>query len=373
MEGIPLFRRKKVKVYLCTMLPPIEQDGYKIQMVADWPTTAKQLNLDTYSQTLILCDENTRAQCLPILLQGVDYLHHAMVLEIPSGEPYKNLDTCEKLWQTLFDLGVDRKALLINLGGGVVTDLGGFVAGAYKRGIDFVNIPTTLLAQVDASIGGKTGIDFGPIKNGVGLFNFPKAVWVHTPFLKTLDDAQLLSGFAEMLKHGLISSQQDWDAISTINPLQMTAWDTLIYRSQQIKANIVAQDPYEKGLRKVLNFGHTIGHALEGLALQQGKTLLHGHAVALGMVAELWLSAQKTGFPIHDVQKITTTLLNLYGPYDNIDQNTDGLAALLANDKKNAHGQLSFILLKAIGHPVMDVNCSMDDVRGALNYLEEQL
>jgi 3-dehydroquinate synthase len=263
--------------------------------------------------------------------------------------------------------------LLINLGGGVVTDLGGFVAGAYKRGIDFINIPTTLLAQVDATIGGKTGIDFGAIKNGIGLFNFPKMVYIHTPFLKTLDDAQLLSGFAEMLKHGLIGSNSDWNDISHIEPLKTDHWGTLIYKSLQVKANIVLQDPFETGLRKVLNFGHTIGHALEGLALEQGKTMLHGHAVAFGMVAELWLSAQKTGFPNSDVQKITTTLLNLYGGYYNIDQNTDGLAALLLNDKKNKQGQLSFVLLKAIGHPVINISCSMDEVRAALNYLEDQL
>ena len=359
--------------YLCNVKTRITIEGRPVIFLTKLADAAKTLKLTQYSQVVILSDENTRALCLPQLLKALPALAKATVLEIPAGEGYKTLTTCEKVWQQLFALQIDRSALLINLGGGVITDMGGFIASTYKRGIDFINIPTTLLAQVDATVGGKTGIDFGSIKNGIGTFSFAKQVFIYTPFLKTLPDEQLMSGYAEMLKHALITSPKDWADTIKINPLKNKKWDELIYRSLAIKQKIVQQDPYESGVRKTLNFGHTLGHALEGYSLKHGQPLLHGHAVALGMIGELWLSEQKTGFPHGDVQKIRNALLKLYQPYFNIDWNTNKLSRLISNDKKNKSGKTNFVLLSKIGKPVLDVSCEGDEIKAAVKHLENHV
>ncbi|NNJ88668.1 MAG: 3-dehydroquinate synthase, partial [Eudoraea sp.] len=243
----------------------------------------KILKEKNYSKIFILVDENTHRDCLPLFLPFIETTAELEIIEMEAGETNKTIDTCIQIWHTLSDLDGDRKSLLINLGGGVVTDLGGFVASTFKRGMDFINVPTSLLAMVDASIGGKTGVDLGMLKNQIGVINQPEMVIVIVNFLKTLDRRQMSSGLAEMLKHGLITNVSYWSELKVVTANQ--ALDPLIYKSIQIKNEIVAKDPSEQNLRKVLNFGHTLGHAIESYFLQKDENtaLLHGEAIAIGM------------------------------------------------------------------------------------------
>ena len=234
---------------------------------------------NNYSRIFLLVDENTRAHCLPIFEKKYKHRIDA-ILEIPSGEENKNINTCQKVWQALSNNNGDRKSLLINLGGGVLTDLGGFVASTFKRGIDFINIPTTLLSMVDASIGGKTGIDLGPLKNQIGVINQPQMVLIFPEFLKTVEERQIKSGYAEMLKHGLIKDLEYWSQLKETPDYTVPHF---IQKSIALKNEVVMQDPTEQGLRKILNFGHTLGHAIESYFLEDPskKTLLHGEAIAI--------------------------------------------------------------------------------------------
>ena len=350
------------------MLPAITFGTYKVHFIDELPTLDGLFPWANYSSIYVLVDANTRAYCLPKLLE-INALVNATVLEIPAGETYKTIDTCEHLWLALLTEQADRKALLINLGGGLVSDLGGFIAGTYKRGIDFVNIPTTLLAMVDATVGAKTGINLKGVKNTIGLFNEPKAIFIHLPFLSTLDDNELLSGYAEMLKHALLSGQPHWDTLTAIVPKAVVHNPNLIAQSLQVKKSIVEQDPEEQGLRKVLNLGHSIAHAIETECLRMGQPILHGHAVALGMVAELWLSVRWLGFPQSDFETVSNYLLGLYGSFLNIDLSLDNLAKLVGNDKKNRSKQLLFSLLRHVGQPEYDCIVSQETLLEALVYL----
>lgn len=322
--------------------------------------------------TIVLVDSNTRAYCLPRLME-LAVFQDALILEVPAGESTKNLDMCEHIWESLLAAKAGRDAVLVNLGGGMVSDLGGFVAGAYKRGIPFINIPTTVLAMVDATVGAKTGINLGGVKNSIGLFNEPEAVFFHLPFLETLPHEEVLSGFAEMLKHALLSGQEHWDALVAVGPEGIIANPELIIRSLKVKQAIVGQDPLEQGIRKTLNLGHTIGHALESESMRLGKPLLHGHTVALGMVAELWLSMQILGFPQKDFKAVSNYLLGLYGSFLNIDLSLDNLAELVGNDKKNRSKQFSFSLLQQFGKPEYNCNVSREQLLEALVYLRGSL
>lgn len=338
-------------------------------MSDSFPELFKEAELGQCSQLVILVDENTRAYCLPQLLNAVEDLKAATILEIPAGEHFKNIDTCEHLWGALFEKHVDRKGLMINLGGGVITDMGGFVAATYKRGIDFINIPTTLLSQVDATIGGKQGIDFENIKNGIGLFKNPKAVLINPGFLKTLDQAQLLSGYAEIIKHGLIQDESYWETLQKTDPLAVADWNDIIEHSLQIKKKIVEEDPYERNIRKQLNFGHTIGHALESLALSKGIEVLHGHAVAWGMIGEAFLSHRVTGLPDTELQQIQQCLLKFYKKFLDKKLLKEDLLHWMYQDKKNEQENFKFTLLKTIGEPVIDVTCSEKDIFKAIDHL----
>lgn len=307
------------------------------------------------SSIVIFTDSNTHELCLAYLLTQIPVLQQARIVEVPQGESSKNLETCTHMWNTLIQLGCDRQTLIVNLGGGMLTDMGGFVAGTFKRGVRFIHVPTTLLAQVDASVGNKTGVDLGSLKNQVGIFCSPQAVYIDTHFLKTLNKRELLNGFAEMIKHALLDSATHWKKIKSVSFNKLETLAPLIENSVSFKNSVIKKDPEEKGLRKILNFGHTIGHALESFSLETDrKELKHGEAVAIGMVVELYLSVKKAGFPKDLMDEIQSFILSLYQPFqfDNTDINR--LIELMRSDKKNSGSQISFSLLKNIGEPGYD-------------------
>lgn len=318
-----------------------------------------------YSKIFVLVDTNTETHCLPLLqpaLEGLDY----DLIEVPPGEENKNIDFCIGIWRMLSDFEADRNSLLVNLGGGVITDMGGFAAATFKRGIDFVQVPTTLLSQVDASVGGKTGIDMDHIKNLIGTFTQPKAVFIDTQFLRTLDERQLLSGFAEMLKHGLIFDAPYFEKLmhhrGEILP-------ELIHRSVEIKNEVVTQDPHEKGLRKILNFGHTIGHAVETMSLNRDKDpLLHGEAIAIGMICEAYLSTQSNGLTTEELERITGTIRSLYPDYALDKLPDEELLEVMKKDKKNRDQKIGFALLNKIGSCDYDNYLPESAILESLNY-----
>lgn len=320
-------------------------------------------NISTASRVFILTDENVA----PFWLPETEYWlnsENAIEIVIKAGERHKNLQTVQRIWKTLMKHCADRNALLINLGGGVITDLGGFAASTYKRGIKFINIPTTLLAMVDAAIGGKTGIDFGGGKNQIGTFAEAEEVIIDPVFLSTLPRRELLSGLAEMLKYGFIV---DANLLNT----NLENYQDYILRCGEIKRGIVAHDPTEKGLRKVLNFGHTIGHAIESHCLTTSHPLLHGEAVAMGMAAALWLSVKQCGLEkkvLNNYEKQLPILLS-EAEMNLIEADKEPIFSYLALDKKNKGEQPQFVLLEAVGNPVWDVEVDTEEVRSALAYI----
>ncbi len=324
-----------------------------------------------YSKLFILVDENTHEHCLPTFLAQLSGDYPIEIIEIESGEMHKTIDTCTQVWGAISDLDGDRKSLMINLGGGVVTDLGGFVASAYKRGIAFINVPTTLLAMVDASIGGKTGVDLGSLKNQIGVINQPQMVLVVTDFLQTLEGRQLHSGFAEMLKHGLIRDQAYWESLKLVSDFQDI--DQLIYNSIQIKNEVVLQDPTEQHLRKILNYGHTLGHAIESYFLESKEhdLLLHGEAIAVGMVLEAYLSSVLEGLSKPALNDIKNTFLFRYEQVDFSAADIDQILDLLKFDKKNSHGNINFVLLRGIGETAIDVQVPHQLFAEAFAYYKE--
>jgi 3-dehydroquinate synthase len=283
-----------------------------------------------------------------LLTEAVPSLSDYNIIEVDPGEENKNIDYCIGIWRMLLDFGADRNSLLINVGGGVVTDMGGFAASTFKRGIDFVQVPTTLLSQVDASVGGKTGIDMAGVKNIIGTFTQPKAVFICTDFLKTLDERQLVSGFAEVVKHGLIYDSAYFGALKTIAPT--TVSPELIHRSVEIKNEVVTSDPFEKGLRKILNFGHTIGHAIESYSLANDKSpLLHGEAIAIGMICETYLSYKHNKLSGAALDEITGYIKSAFPDYRFSNKIYPDLFGYMHNDKKNDQGNIGFSLLSGIG------------------------
>ena len=327
------------------------------------------LSPKNYSSVFVLVDTNTKEKCLNRFVR-ISKIENANILTMAAGEENKNLKTCEALWNELSFLGADRDSALINLGGGVVTDLGAFVACTFKRGIDFYNIPTTLLSMVDASVGGKTGIDLGSLKNQIGTIQEPQEVIIDSDWLSTLPSKEIRSGFAEMLKHGLIASPDYWNSLKIIKKLTPPVLSDYIKTSIKLKSEVVTLDPKEKGLRKVLNFGHTLGHAIESyfLASPSRKRLLHGEAIAIGMVLEAYLSVHCCGLQIEEANDIKTTFLNHYGIViiSAIEQNE--IIALLRHDKKNKAGRINFSLLKSIGIPKIDIEVPQEYFLKAFQY-----
>lgn len=308
---------------------------------------------NSFTQIFILVDENTRQFCLPLLPK----LKH-QIIEIKSGESNKNIETCQFIWTQLLNNKADRNVLLINLGGGVISDMGGFCAATYKRGISFINIPTTLLAMVDATIGGKTGIDFNFQKNMVGLFSLSECVFIDTIFLNTLRKRQIKSGKAEMLKHGLIYNENHFNEVLKCEIPDLN----LIKKSIEIKQAIVEADPYEKNKRKSLNFGHTLGHALETYYLENGKDILHGEAIAQGMIWALQLSVKHNNFDTEIAEETTRKIEKEYGSINLNNQNLKSIIEIAKNDKKNNNGQINFCLLTEIGKCKLDFALSEEEI-----------
>ena len=317
-----------------------------------------------YSKLALLVDENTDSNCYPLIQKGLgDHFN----IKIKSGEEEKNLNTCINIWQKMTDNTLDRHACLIVLGGGVLGDMGGFCAATYKRGIDFILIPTTLLAQADASIGGKLGIDFNHYKNHIGVFQQPALTLLHSGFLKTLSAAELRSGFAEVIKHTLIADQAMWNEIST-RPLVHQPWDKLIRHSVEFKARITTEDPTEKGLRKILNAGHTIGHALESYLLNSPNRILHGEAIAVGLIAEGFIARHRDLLTEEAFKRLYTYILETYGKVEFKEEALNSIARLMLQDKKNKENKILCVLLNGIGRAVWDCEISVDEVKNALSF-----
>lgn len=326
---------------------------------------SRVLNQLSFSKLAVLTDENTQSLCLPIVSSILP--EDTIFISVRSGEVQKNLETCTEIWSQMTDAALDRKALMLNLGGGVITDMGGFCASLYKRGIRFLNMPTTLLSQVDASVGGKLGVDFNGLKNHLGVFNEPETVIIAPEFLKTLPQAELRSGYAEILKHGLIRDKSYFNKLKTTN-WESQDWENLIIHSVGIKKAVVEADPKEAGLRKILNFGHTIGHAFESYFLDTKNHLLHGEAIALGMICEGFLSFEKIGFSFEELDQLTKTMIQIYGKVEFSVNELNPILDLCLQDKKNEGSSLLFSLLNSIGDCAYNIPVNRDEIREAIIY-----
>ena len=321
-----------------------------------------------YSKIAVLVDENTERHCLSLIKEK---LPEHWLIKIESGENHKNLDTCQQIWGALTEASFDRKSLLINLGGGVIGDMGGFCAATFKRGMDFINIPTTLLSQVDASVGGKLGIDFEGLKNHIGVFTDPKKVIVSSQFLKTLDKRELRSGFAEVLKHALIADKDYW-GILTSQEVAGQDWDAHIQHSISVKSKIVKEDPFEKGQRKLLNFGHTIGHAIETVHLEkEGSRLLHGEAIAIGMICEAFISTKKAGLSKDELSELVNYLIQTFGLIQIDKKDFEGIVNLCLQDKKNQANVINCTLLKRLGEGVVNIPISTGEILDSMFYYNQ--
>jgi 3-dehydroquinate synthase len=319
-----------------------------------------------YSKTGVLVDDNTLKHCYPVISAA---LPDHFTVTIKSGEEQKNLATCTDIWQSMTDQALDRHSLIIILGGGVLGDMGGFCAATYKRGVDFLMIPTTLLAQADASIGGKLGIDFNHLKNHIGVFQLPVRTILFSGFLKTLPFNELRSGFAEVIKHTLISDQKMWDEVRA-KTIADQDWDTLLRHSAEFKSRVVTEDPKEKGLRKILNAGHTIGHALESHLLANNNRVLHGEAIAAGLIMEAYISWQKGMISREDFLQVQTYLINVYGKVTFDVKEIDQIASLTLQDKKNKGNKILCVLFDQLGRARWDCEISLEEVKGALSFYQ---
>lgn len=330
----------------------IQANGYPIHFGENGYDFLNRLIADRkYSSIFILADSHSNEHCVSRFLPFLEVEIQIEIVEFDSGESSKNIETCVQIWNILTELGADRKSLIINVGGGVVTDLGGFVASTFKRGIDFVHVPTTLLAMVDASIGGKNGVDLGSLKNQIGVINVPQTVLVDTAYLETLPQNEMRSGLAEMLKHGLIHDKNYWEQFLDLQAIDFADFDALIFRSIEIKNEIVMQDPTENGIRKALNFGHTLGHAIESYFLESEnkKTLLHGEAIAAGMILESYIGLRKSLLTAAEYAQIKYVLTDIFGRLTFAESDIEPILDLLIHDKKNEYGSVQFALLDGIG------------------------
>lgn len=320
-------------------------------------------------KVFLLTDQTASGFCLP-LIQSVIEEFSIRIVTIGSGEENKNIQSIIEVWEFLSNNGADRKSLLINIGGGMLTDLGGFAASTFKRGLDFVNVPTTLLAQVDASLGGKTGFNFNGLKNEIGVFMEPNSVIINTNFLKTIDQENFLSGYAEMLKHGLIKNREHWNELMAFDMenIDYSALQEIISHSVAIKEWHVLNDLREQNIRKALNFGHTVGHAFESYAMKTGRPILHGYAVAYGMIAELYLSAKQCGLSKDELDRISAWMISKYGKFEIQESDFEALYQLMTHDKKNEGKRINFTLIPEIGKVEINVDCPKELIIEALNY-----
>ncbi|MDR6967527.1 3-dehydroquinate synthase [Flavobacterium arsenatis] len=340
----------------------IEAEGYSIHFNGKGYEIINELVAEkNYSSIFIIVDSNSNEICLPNFLPNLSTDSRIEIIEFDAGEINKNIETCLGIWNVLTELRADRKSLIINLGGGVVTDLGGFVASTFKRGIDFLHVPTTLLAMVDASVGGKNGVDLGNLKNQIGTITIPKMVLIDTSFLETLPQNEMRSGLAEMLKHGLIYDKDYWEKFLDLSQIDFADFDTLIYDSIFIKNEIVKQDPREDGIRKALNFGHTLGHAIESYFLESEnkKNLLHGEAIAVGMILESYISWKKGLLSAEEYLQIKTTIKGIYDEVVFDENDLIPIGELLIHDKKNEYGNIQFALIEGVGN--IKINQSVEN------------
>lgn len=349
----------------------ISNEFYSIYLDNDLQLLAEFLlkNEEKYSKYFILVDENTHSLAIPIVLERVKFLQRAEIIEVDPGEEHKNLHTASALWGTLLENDADRNTLLINLGGGVLSDLGGFVASVFKRGIHFINIPTTLLAMTDASIGSKTGINFQGYKNQIGSFAHPDAVFICTDFLRTLPKRELFSGMGEVLKYSFIAESPIWEVLKEQEIGDDLDFDIIVNECISIKNRIVSNDWNEKGERKILNFGHTIGHALEAFSLKNiRRHLFHGEAVALGIIVELELSVRLLNFDTYLRDQIQQYIIDNFDLFPIEEDDFSQLISLMKKDKKNSNSGISFVLIEAMGKPKFNINIDESDIVSALKY-----
>ena len=333
-------------------------------------TISKAVNECKHDLLLVLVDETTKEYCWPVI-KDITCLQQAKLITIGTTDTHKTLDTLSHVWSEMQRYGATRHSLMINLGGGMVTDLGGFAASTFKRGISYINIPTTLLSMVDASVGGKTGINFGGLKNEIGVFNNASCVIFDTTFLRTLDSENILSGYAEMLKHGLISTEQMWAELLNLEfSVQSSEFVSALEKSVAVKQRIVTEDPTEKGLRKALNLGHTAGHAFESLALER-KPILHGYAVAYGLVVELYLCCVKMGFPQDKMRQTVNFIKEHYGRMNITCDDYPHLLELMHHDKKNMGQDINFTLLGNIGDIRINQTATEEEIKEALDFYRE--
>ncbi len=328
---------------------------------------AEDLQNRAFSKVAVLVDENTLHHCYPLVKPHLPE-HH--LIQIQSGEEHKNLQTCEYIWQRMTELNLDRWSVLVNLGGGVIGDMGGFCAALFKRGLYFVQVPTTLLAQVDASVGGKTGVDFYGLKNHIGVYQEPQAVFIYPPFLQTLSPRQVKSGYAEIIKHWLIADANAFQEQRHVG-LFTEDWEELIRHSVSIKSGVVEADPLEGGYRKVLNFGHTVGHAVESFLLEKpGRELLHGEAIAVGMLCEAYLSVKHELLQKEALDKIETFLVSVYEKVLLSEDDIRTIAQLALQDKKNTRSAINCTLLSSIGQAVYDQPITLQEIQESLRYYQ---
>lgn len=320
----------------------------------------------------VLCDETTERLCLPVV-SDFECMKGAQLITIPATDTHKTLESLSHVWSELQRMGATRHSLMVNLGGGMVTDLGGFAASTFKRGIPYINIPTTLLSMVDASVGGKTGINFGGLKNEIGVFNNARSVILDTTFLRTMDHENICSGYAEMLKHGLINNEEMWAELLNFNLESLEKLEILgrmVAESVAVKQRIVTEDPTEQGIRKALNLGHTAGHAFESLALER-KPVLHGYAVAWGMIVELYLCCVKTNFPQDQMRQTVAFIKENYGRMAITCDDYPHLIELMHHDKKNQGNSINFTLLGGIGDIRINQTATEEEIKDALDFYRE--
>ncbi len=331
-----------------------------------WDQLSSSINEGKYSKVICIVDDNTESHCLPILEQKIDA--PLSVIIIKSGEKYKTIDTCTKIWKEMMLLGADRHSVVITLGGGVVGDMGGFCAATFMRGMTFIHVPTTLLSQVDSAVGGKLGVDLDGYKNMIGLILNPSAVYIFPEFIKSLPNRELFSGFAEMIKHALISNVSLWNEIKSINPLTQSDWKEDIYKSVLVKYKITEEDPLEQSIRKKLNFGHTVGHAIESENLKNEFPLLHGEAIAIGIICECHISFQKRLFSEESLNEVTQFILKLYDRHPEAVEEFDGIISHTRHDKKNKGGNIRSTLITDIGSAIIDQEIQENEIKLALEY-----
>lgn len=344
-------------------------DAYPIVLGRLQDTFSAWLQQRRPSKILLLTDANTRRYCLPGFLAATGLPADTPVVEIPAGETYKHIQTCAAIWEQMLQAQLDRHAIVINLGGGVIGDMGGFCAATWKRGVDFVQVPTTLLSMTDAAIGGKLGIDFQKVKNTIGVFQNPAAVFVDPAFLRTLPERELRSGFAEVIKHALIGAPELWEMIREMTPEQLAAsspeiWIEMLRLSIAVKVRVVTEDPHEKGIRMLLNYGHTIGHALESYFLETENPLTHGEAIAVGMLAESWVQHQRTSAQMPDAQ--IRLILRMF-PHRNIPLDiVPEIWQTMQQDKKNKAGTVRMTVPENMQLDMQVLEPEMEEIRDSL-------